>query len=221
MTPADLPWGADGLLPAVVQGAADGEVLMVAWMNAEALERTLIGPHAVFWSRSRGALWTKGETSGNVLRVVSVRADCDADTLLVTVDPAGPACHTGARTCFFEGLSQESAPPRIGASLMALEAVVDRRRGADPDASWTARLLSGGPEAYGAKIREEADELVRACAGEPTDRVAEEAADLLYHLMVGLGHRGVSISEVAAILASRAGVSGLREKAGRSGEGSG
>ncbi len=221
MRPGDLRWGADGLLPAVVQGAADGAVLMVAWMNAEALERTLAGPHAVFWSRSRRTLWTKGETSGNVLGVVSVRADCDADTLLVTVDPAGPACHTGATTCFFGRLSEAEAPPRIGAALVALEEVVAQRRGADPADSWTARLLTGGPDVYGAKIREEAEEVVRACAAEPSGRVAEEAADLLYHLMVGLGHRGVSISEVAAILALRAGVSGLEEKARRPPEGSG
>ena len=221
MTSGDLRWGAAGLLPAVVQGAADGAVLMVAWMNAEALERTLAGPHAVFWSRSRRTLWTKGETSGNVLRVVSVRADCDADTLLVTVDPSGPACHTGATTCFFERLSGAQAPARIGDALVALEETVARRRGADPAVSWTARLLAGGPDAYGAKIREEAEEVARACAGEPSGRVAEEAADLLYHLMVGLGDRGVSIGEVAAALAARAGVSGLDEKARRPPEGSG
>lgn len=221
MRPGDLRWGADGLLPAVVQGAADGAVLMVAWMNAEALERTLAGPHAVFWSRSRRTLWTKGETSGNVMRVASVRADCDADTLLVTVDPAGPACHTGATTCFFERLSEAEAFPRIGAALGVLEEVVAQRRGADPADSWTARLLAGGPDVYGVKIREEAEEVARACAAESSERVAEEAADLLYHLMVGLGHRGVSISEVASVLASRAGVSGLEEKARRPPEGSG
>ena len=209
----DLKWDDSGLIPAVVQDGASGEVLMVAWMNEEALTRTLQGPHATFWSRSRGELWTKGATSGNVQRVQAVRADCDADTLLVTVDPAGPACHTGAPTCFFEELGEHAPPARLGAVLASLAETIEARRGADPSGSWTAKLLAGGPEAYGAKIAEEADEVVRACAGESPERVAEEAADLLYHLLVGLADRQVSLQAVAQVLRSREGVSGVTAKA--------
>ena len=182
-------------------------------MDRQALERTLSGPHATFWSRSRGELWTKGQTSGNVQRVVAVAADCDADTLLVSVDPQGPACHTGAPTCFFETISPCDAPPRLGDALAEIAGTIEARRCADPDSSWTARLLSAGVAAYGAKIVEEADEVVRACAGETEDRVAEEAADLLYHLLVGLADRNVSLAAVARVLTARAGVSGLEAKA--------
>ncbi len=213
MNVEDLKWDSRGLIPGVVQDADTGAVLMVAWMNREALRQTLRGPHATFWSRSRGELWTKGATSGNVQAVVAVSADCDADALLVSVRPAGPACHTGAPTCFFEPLSGSAPPERLGAALAELAATVQARKGADPESSWTAQLLAGGVKAYGAKIVEEADEVVRACADESEDRVAEEAGDLLYHLLVGLADRGVSLSAVARVVRSRAGVSGLQAKA--------
>lgn len=212
MSLADLKWDEAGLIPAVVQDGSSGAVLMVAWMNAEALERTLSGPHATFWSRSRSELWTKGATSGNVQRVQAISVDCDADTLLLTVEPAGPACHTGATTCF-SPLSDAEAPPRLGQVLSGLAATLADRARASPEESWTARLLAGGPQAYGAKVREEADEVVRACAEEGDDRVAEEAADLLYHLLVALQARGVGLSDVAAVLKARQGVSGIKAKA--------
>lgn len=215
MTPQDIRWDGQGLAPAVVQDASTGTVLMVAWMNAAALAQTLQGPHTVFWSRSRQSLWVKGETSGNLMRVRSVSADCDADTILVTVDPAGPACHTGAQSCFFEPLTEDPAPSRLGEVLGALARTIESRKGGDPSESWTAKLLAGGPAAYGAKVIEEADEMVRACTDESDGRVAEEAADLLYHLLVALADRDVELTRVAQILAARAGTSGLQAKAMR------
>lgn len=213
MNRSQLKWDVAGLIPAVVQDGRSGEVLMVAWMNDEALEMTLRGPHVTFWSRSRSELWTKGATSGAVQAVRAVRVDCDGDTLLVTVDPAGPACHTGAQTCFFEDLSHDEAAPRIGAVLGQLAATIEARKDADPEQSWTAKLLSGGAAAYGVKIIEEADEVVKACAEESPERVAEEAADLLYHLLVGMAARGVGLSDVASVLRSRQGISGVTAKA--------
>jgi len=215
----DLRWDDRGLLPAIVQDAGDGGVLMLAWMNREALERTLAGPHVTFWSRSRGALWTKGDTSGHRLETVAVRADCDGDALLVTARPTGPACHTGARSCFFAALSPGGPPARPGEVLAHLCATIEARRGADPAASWTARLLTAGPDAVGAKLREEAGELAAACASEPDDRVAAEAADLVYHLLVALAGRGVPLSRVTDALAAREGRSGLEEKASRPAQG--
>ena len=190
-----------GLAPCVIQDAGTGEVLTLAWVNAEALERTIATGEMHLWSRSRDELWRKGATSGNVQRVRELRYDCDADAVLALVDPAGPACHTGERTCFFR--AADGAPqPVAHEALPALERTIDARRAERPDGSYTARLLDD-PALVGAKVREEADEVARAVAGESDERVAEEAADLLYHLEVALASRGLGIEAPATVLNAR------------------
>ena len=179
-----------GLVPCVVQDARTGEVLTVDYMDEEALERTRATGETHFFSRSRGELWHKGETSGNVQRVRALRYDCDADAVLALVDPAGPACHTGERTCFFHG----DLDPVAAEALAALERTIAERRTAAPAGSYTAELLSYPPR-IGAKVREEADEVARAADEEPDERLRAEAADLLYHLTVLLASRGLSIAD--------------------------
>lgn len=208
-----VKWDDRGLCVAVVQDRLDGAVRMVAWMNREALVQTLESRRATFFSRSRGRLWVKGEESGHVLDVHDVVFDCDADTLLVLVDPHGPSCHTGEATCFFTGESARIPPalPLLG----ELEREIESRKASDGGKSYTKSLLEGGPAKIGEKLREEADELSRAIAGEGDDRVAAEAADLLYHAMVGLAARGVPFRAVLAELSRRRGVSGHEEKRSR------
>jgi phosphoribosyl-AMP cyclohydrolase / phosphoribosyl-ATP pyrophosphohydrolase len=186
-----------GLLPVVVQSADDGTVLMLAWANEAALEATLVSGDAHFWSRSRDALWRKGETSGNVLGVESVAVDCDGDALLYRVHPAGPACHTGHRSCFDE------AEAESGLSLAELERIIGSRVDAPVDESYTARLLADAPRKPAAKVVEEAGEVAVAALSESDDRVADEAADLLYHLLVLLRARVVPLAAVEAKLAER------------------
>ena len=198
--PADVAFDGAGLVPVVVQDRASGDVLMVAWANAEALARTAESGLAHFWSRSRRALWRKGETSGHGLRVRELRADCDRDTLLMVVDPDGPACHTGARTCFGED------GPSLGGVLDELQRVIAQRATASPETSYTARLLAKGPDQALKKIGEEATEVVLAAKGESDERLAEEAADLVYHLLVALRQRSVPFARVLdALRARRAG----------------
>ena len=195
--PADLAWDAAGLVPVVVQDRRSGDVLMLAYANAEALARTAETGLAHFWSRSRRALWRKGETSGNGLRVREVRTDCDRDSLLLVVDPEGPACHTGSRTCF-----GEDGPTAAGV-LDELQRVIVQREGAAPDSSYTARLFAKGPDHVLKKIGEEATEVVIAAKGETDERLASEAADLVYHLLVALRQRGVGVEQVLETLKSR------------------
>jgi phosphoribosyl-ATP pyrophosphohydrolase/phosphoribosyl-AMP cyclohydrolase len=195
--PADVTYDAAGLVPVVVQDRKSGDVLMLAYANAEALARTMETGLAHFWSRSRRALWRKGETSGNGLRVREVRADCDRDTLLMVVDPDGPACHTGTRTCF-----GEDGPAAAGV-LDELQRVIEQRAGAAPDSSYTASLFAKGPDHVLKKIGEEATEVVIAAKGETDERLAAEAADLVYHLMVALRQRGVGFEQVLETLKSR------------------
>ncbi len=190
MMPDGLVFDDAGLLPVVVQDRASGDVLMVAWANAEALERTAETGLAHFWSRSRKTLWRKGETSGNGLRIVEARADCDRDTLLLVVDPEGPACHTGTRTCFGE------TSPTAAGMLEELARVVAERADAPPEESYTARLLSKGPDQVLKKIGEEATEVVLAGRAQSDERLAEETADLLYHLLVALRLREVPLARV-------------------------
>jgi phosphoribosyl-ATP pyrophosphohydrolase/phosphoribosyl-AMP cyclohydrolase len=215
----ELSYDDRGLVCAVAQNANSGDVCMVAWMNAEALRRTLETATATFYSRSRQRLWTKGESSGNFLRVLSVHADCDLDTLLLRVVPTGPACHTGAPTCFFQELSpggvHQSEQP-AATFLATLERELISRQHSTAEKSYTKSLLEKGVSAIGAKIDEEAGELVAALEGETDDRVASEAADLLYHMLVGLRARDISWSRVIEVLAARAGQSGHVEKAARS-----
>jgi phosphoribosyl-ATP pyrophosphohydrolase/phosphoribosyl-AMP cyclohydrolase len=190
LIPEGLAFDADGLVPVVVQDRPSGDVLMVAWANAEALERTAQTGLAHFWSRSRRSLWRKGETSGNGLRVVEARADCDRDTVLLVVEPEGPTCHTGARTCFGE------TSPTAAGMLEELARVVAERAAASPEESYTARLLAMGPDQVLKKIGEEATEVVLAGRAQSDERLAEEAADLLYHLLVALHLRGLPLARV-------------------------
>jgi phosphoribosyl-AMP cyclohydrolase / phosphoribosyl-ATP pyrophosphohydrolase len=188
----------DGLAPCVVQDWRTGEVLTLAYVNEQALERTRETGEMHFWSRSRGELWRKGETSGNVQRVKALRYDCDADALLALVEPAGPACHTGERTCFYRG-EMELAPHEV---LPALERTIAARAAEGPDGSYTAELLAE-PARIGHKVREEAGEVADAASGEGDDRVAEEAADVLYHLAVLLASRGLSVEDALQVLNGR------------------
>jgi len=191
-----------GLIPAIVQDAASGEVLMLAWMNREALEKTLATGQATFWSRSRNQLWVKGATSGNTQAVRAVRLDCDQDAVLVRVDPAGPACHTGARSCFFESL--QDAPPAPGETLAGLEKVLRSRRENPPEGSYTAKLFADEALRH-KKIGEEAAELITASLRGTKDEIAHEAADLLYHALVLLTAHGMGLAEVAEVLRARQG----------------
>lgn len=186
---------AGSLLPVVVQDADDGRVLMLAWANAAALEVTRATGEAHFWSRSRNELWRKGATSGNVMRLVDLGADCDGDAILYRVRPTGPACHTGTATCFGE----VTAP----GALAELETTIAERRSADPDASYTARLLAGGPRRPAQKVVEEAGEVAIAAIDGTDDELAGEAADLLYHLLVVLAARDVPLARVAGVLRER------------------
>lgn len=201
-------WGEGGLLPAVAQDAHSGQVLMLAWMNQEALRRTLDSGDAWFWSRSRRELWHKGATSGNFLHVVEVRYDCDADAVLLRVEPAGPACHTGRQSCFYRRLpggDEAGAPPATGGVLAHLEAIIEDRRAHPRSDSYTCQLFEGGLPLVAKKVGEEAVEVVVAAQGEEDARLASEAADLVYHLLVLLAVRDLSWGDVEAELARRFG----------------
>jgi phosphoribosyl-AMP cyclohydrolase / phosphoribosyl-ATP pyrophosphohydrolase len=188
-----------GLVPCVVQDWRTGEVLTVAYMNAESLALTRQTGEMHFYSRSRDELWHKGETSGNTQTLKALRYDCDGDALLALVEPAGPACHTGERTCFHRG---ELAPGAPYETLPALERTIAHRADALPNGSYTARLLAD-PELVRAKVREEAEEVSRASREESDDRVAEEAADVIYHLAVLLRERGLSLADAERVLDGR------------------
>lgn len=200
--PDDVRYDDAGLVPAVVQDATSGEVLMLAYMNAESLGRTLETGQTWFWSRSRGELWHKGATSGHTQAVRGVLVDCDGDTLLVLVDQDGAACHTGAPTCFFRAL--RAGDTAAFATLADLERIVAARaEEGDPEGSYTARLLAKGVDTVCKKVGEEATEVVLATKGRERGQVIYESADLLYHLTVLWRHAGVGLGEVMAELASR------------------
>jgi phosphoribosyl-ATP pyrophosphohydrolase/phosphoribosyl-AMP cyclohydrolase len=186
------------LTPCIVQDSRTGEVLTLAYMNDEALRRTRASGEMWFWSRSRGELWHKGETSGNVQRLKALRYDCDNDAFVALVEPAGPACHTGERTCFYRG----EMDPSPAEALPGLERTIAERREADPAESYTATLLAD-PARIGEKIEEEVEEVARAARDETDDRVAEEAADVLYHLAVLLAGRGLSMADAYEVLNER------------------
>jgi len=196
-----LNWSA-GLLPCVVQDARSGAVLMLAWMSQEAWTRTRETGEAWYWSRSRQALWHKGERSGHTQRVVDLRYDCDGDAIVLQVVPRGPACHTGRPSCFHYGADGRLVETD-GPVLARLEAVIADRRLRRPSGSYTTALLTGGVEMIGAKVSEEAEEVVRAARRESDERVAEEAADLLYHLLVLLAARAVPLERALDVLLSR------------------
>lgn len=201
----EITFDVDGLVPCVAQDAITGEVLMLAWMNREAVDRTAETGEVHFFSRSRQELWRKGDTSGNVLELVELRIDCDGDSLLALVVPAGPACHTGERSCFHRRLADGEAPsPATAEALGALDRVIGERVGADPEESYTARLLADRDLAS-AKVAEEAAETIGAVREESDERVAEEAADLLYHLAVLLATREIGLARALEVLNGRRG----------------
>src|SRR3954471_13068907 len=188
-----------GLVPRVSQDWRSGEVLTLAYMNREALERTRATGELHLYSRSRGELWHKGATSGNTQAVRALRLDCDGDAVLALAEPAGPACHTGERTCFHRGELEPAAPHEV---LPGLERMVAARADERPEGSYTAALLADPPK-VGAKVEEEAEEVARAAREESDERVAEEAADLLYHLTVLLRSRGLSLEDAEEVLRGR------------------
>ncbi len=205
----ELKWDGQGLIPTVAQETETGEVLMVAWMDREALAKTLTTGLAHYWSRERRALWRKGETSGHTQHVDGVFADCDRDTLLVQVHQAGVACHTGARTCFFTRLAGSASPSPAGAGpalLEVVERVLQSRKVERPAGSYTAALFERGEAQICRKIGEEATEVVTAAlGGEGDGRVVSEVADLWFHSMVLLASRGIPLRRVFEELARRHG----------------
>lgn len=205
---AEIRWDERGLVPAIVQDAGTGQVLMLAYVNRASLARTLETGETWFWSRSRGELWHKGATSGNTQRVVDVRYDCDADTLLLLVAPAGPGCHTGQPGCFYRRLpagDEVDGVPLPGSVLADLEAVI-RERKANPRAgSYTGQLLEAGQSRILKKVGEEAVEVIVAAQSEGDVRLVNELADLVYHMLVLLAARGLSWADVEAELANRFG----------------
>jgi phosphoribosyl-ATP pyrophosphohydrolase/phosphoribosyl-AMP cyclohydrolase len=214
-----LNYSSHGLIPVIAQDAETGEIRMMAYADQIAIEKTLETGLAHFFSRSRGELWLKGETSGNTLAVRSVWVDCDGDTLIYMVEPAGPSCHTGAETCFYRRLDDDgnlvegagnSAP-----TLMRLERTLQARKASDAGKSYTKSLLDKGAPKIDEKLREEAAELGQALMGESDERVTSEAGDLIYHLLVGLVLREVSLRDLLSELSKRFGQSGHEEKAAR------
>ncbi len=195
---AELAWQkGGGLLPAIVQHAASGKVLMLAYMNEDALELTLQSGLVTFYSRSRQQLWQKGESSGNHLRLIDIQVDCDRDTLLVQVLPAGPVCHLLTPTCFGDQQWPEQA------FIAELEQIIQQRAGADPEYSYTAQLLAGPVRRLAQKVGEEGVETALAAVSQGPDELMSEAADLLYHLLVLLNKKDIGLSDVCRILQQR------------------
>jgi phosphoribosyl-ATP pyrophosphohydrolase/phosphoribosyl-AMP cyclohydrolase len=213
----ELSFDERGLVPCIVQDAERGTVLMLAWMNAEALRLTRETGVVHFWSRSRQALWKKGETSGNTLALVELRIDCDHDTVLVRAKPAGPTCHTGATACFFhkDDGSDDDGVPAV-TIIEQLDRVLQARRdSASGEKSYTKSLLDAGMPKILAKIAEEHGELAAELPGGDDQKVIHETADLFFHVMVGLTSRGISIDRVLDEFVRRFGTSGHAEKAAR------
>lgn len=210
MKPDDVKFDEHGLIPAIVQDARTREVLTLAYMNAESLKRTLESKETWFWSRSRSELWHKGATSGNIQRVTEIREDCDNDALVVLVEPAGPACHTGARSCFYGGIESaevnQSLPEQssdLGSVLNDLFELIESRKEERPEGSYTTYLFNEGLDKILKKVGEEATETIIAAKGEDSARLVSESADLIYHLMVLLVERDVSLDQVSRELKAR------------------
>jgi phosphoribosyl-ATP pyrophosphohydrolase/phosphoribosyl-AMP cyclohydrolase len=189
-------FNADGLIPAIVQDARTREVLTVAYMNEEALRRTLQSGETHFWSRSRQQLWHKGETSGNFQKVRGIRLDCDSDAVLLEVEPLGPACHTGSYSCF-------EVTPGFAGAIQELYELIEQRKETRPEGSYTTKLFDAGIDKIVKKLGEEAVETVIAAKNDSTERIVEETTDLLYHLMVTLVEKGVTLDEIRQELAKR------------------
>jgi len=203
----ELAWQKmDGLLPAIVQDAFDGRVLMQAYMNREALQTSLESGRVTFWSRSRQALWTKGETSGNTLELIAVHADCDSDCILVLAKPHGPSCHRGTDTCFDGALSDHGQRVTPELSFLAgLERLINKREVQRPEGSYTTQLFEAGVKRIAQKVGEEGVETALAATAGDTEELANESADLLYHLLVLLRARDLSLADVVETLKSRHG----------------
>jgi len=199
MEPSAINYDVNGLVPVVIQDWRTGDVLTLAYANAEAVAKTRETGELHLWSRSRDELWHKGATSGNTQAVKALRLDCDGDALLALVEPAGPACHTGARTCFFTGDVAEPAPFEV---LPSLERTLVARQAERPQGSYTVELLDN-PAFIGEKVEEEAEEVARAAREETDDRVDNEAADVLYHLLVLLRSRDRSLADATEVLRER------------------
>jgi phosphoribosyl-ATP pyrophosphohydrolase/phosphoribosyl-AMP cyclohydrolase len=218
MSTLPITFDENGLVPVIVQDHLTGEIRMFAFATSQAVRMTQESGLATFWSRSRGELWQKGRTSGNEIRVDRVFVDCDADCLLYSGDPRGNSCHTGAENCFFQELrgdTLEQASGRPQTLLATLEAMLEARKSSTGAASYTKSLYDKGPAAIAAKIREEGGELSVAIEKESDERVVSEAADVVYHVLVGLRSRGIAFRRVLAELARRLGTSGHAEKASR------
>ncbi len=201
MKPEELKFDEKGLIPAVVQEAGTGKVLMVAWMNRESLQKTLDTGLSCFWSRSRQELWTKGETSGNLQHVVSVTADCDGDTLLVKVDKDGPACHTGSETCFFNDLWQSEE--RHEFTYEGLMELIEGRKNNPKEGSYTTYLFDKGLDKILKKVGEESTEVIIAAKAQDKNETVYEIADLAYHVMVLMTEAGITTDDIRAELAKR------------------
>ena len=214
-----LKFDANGLIAAITRDADSGEVLMLAWMNAEAVQQTLDTGKVHYWSRSRQALWLKGETSGHFQTVRAIRLDCDGDALLIDIDQEGAACHTGARSCFYRRLDGETLVAEVPTApadvLRALAQVIDDRKGKSPDASYVAKLFAKGLDKILGKIGEEATEVAVAGKGGNPDEVVAEMADLWFHCLVLLGQYEIPPQRITDELRRRFGLSGLVEKANR------
>jgi phosphoribosyl-AMP cyclohydrolase / phosphoribosyl-ATP pyrophosphohydrolase len=205
METPNLHYDSAGLIPAVIQEASSGEVLMVAFMNAESLKRTLEMGETHFWSRSRREMWHKGATSGNVQKVKSITTDCDGDTLLVKVEQVGNACHTGAHSCFFEHVSGEVLDGTPGEVLGYLARLIHRRNVERPEGSYTAKLFKGGIDKALKKVGEEAGEVIIAAKNQNKAEITWEVADLLYHLLVAMEISGVTLRDISVELEGRFG----------------
>jgi len=218
----NIDWNKTPLIPAIAQSAETGEVLMLAYMNEEAYRLTLETGYAHYFSRSKQRIWKKGESSGHTQKVLDLLIDCDADTILMKVEQKGVACHTGRPSCFFTSVTRGETVLEKEVDTDAIYGVVDtlyhtilERKKSGTEKSWTKKLLED-PELLRSKIREEADELATAIEKESDEQVIYEAADLLYHALVGLGSREISPDRVKQELARRFGTSGIEEKAARS-----
>jgi phosphoribosyl-ATP pyrophosphohydrolase/phosphoribosyl-AMP cyclohydrolase len=202
MTFSELDWEKiDGLIPAIVQDADSGAVLMMGYMNREALIATQKSGRVTFWSRSKGRLWTKGETSGHFLELRSIAADCDGDALLILAQPSGPACHLGTTTCWGESAPHSLAEPL--AFIAQLEQIIARRIADRPPGSYTAKLLDQGITRIAQKVGEEGLELALAAVAQSDAEILGEAADLVYHMLLLLKAKGLSLTQVASELSSR------------------
>jgi phosphoribosyl-ATP pyrophosphohydrolase/phosphoribosyl-AMP cyclohydrolase len=218
MSQLPLTFDAQGLIPVVVQDHLTGEIRMVAFATNEAVRNTILTGRATFWSRSRGELWEKGRMSGNDIRVLRVLVDCDADCVVYSSEPHGNSCHTGAESCFFQALEGDAlgqANKQPQTLFATLESVLEARKSSTEAKSYTKTLYEGGAAAIGAKVREEASEFGRALEGETDERVVSEAADVVYHMLVGLRSRTIPFRRVLAELARRFGTSGHEEKDSR------